>query len=138
MARVVQPGGWVATYMWDLPGGSLPVEPMYRALKSPGVAVSVPGTEVSRRDNIRAVWGKAGLQSIDTHVIRTPIGYTDFNHFWQSYSVPEGPAGMAIRKMSPSQIEQLKAALREELPTGPDGHISYEAFANAVRGRATS
>ena len=43
---------------------------------------------------------------------------------------------MAIRKMSPSQIEQLKAALREELPTGPDGHIAYEAFANAVRGGA--
>ena len=43
---------------------------------------------------------------------------------------------MAIRKMSPSQIEQLKAELREELPTGPDGHIAYEAFANAVKGRA--
>ena len=136
MTRVVQPGGWVATYMWDLPGGGLPVEPMYRALKSLGVAVSVPGTEVSRRDNMRAVWEKAGLQSIDSRVIRIPIGYTDFNDFWQSYSVPEGPAGMAIRKMLPSQIEELKAALREELPTGPDGHIAYEAFANAVRGRA--
>ena len=85
---------------------------------------------------MRAVWEKAGLQSIDTRVIRIPVGYTDFNDFWQSYSVPEGPSGMAIRKMSPSQIEQLKTALREELPTGPDGHIAYEAFANAVMGRA--
>ena len=136
MTRVVQPGGWVATYMWDLPGGGIPVEPMFRALKSLGIAVSVPGTEVSRRDNMRAVWEKAGLQSIDTRVIRIPVGYTDFNDFWQSYSVPEGPSGMAIRKMSPSQIEQLKAELREELPTGPDGHIAYEAFANAVKGRA--
>jgi hypothetical protein len=109
---------------------------MFRALKSLGIAVSVPGTEVSRRDNMRAVWEKAGLQSIDTRVIRIPVGYTDFNDFWQSYSVPEGPSGMAIRKMSPSQIEQLKAELREELPTGPDGHIAYEAFANAVKGRA--
>jgi hypothetical protein len=110
MARVVSRAVGLPPIMWDLPGGGLPVEPMYRALRSLGVAL--PGTEVSRRDNMRAVWEKAGLQSIDTCVIRIPIGYTDFNDFWQSYSVPEGPAGMAIRKMSPSQIEQLKAALR--------------------------
>ena len=85
---------------------------------------------------MRALWEKAGLQSIDTRVIRIPIGYTDFNDFWQSYRVPEGPAGIAIRKMSPSQIEQLKAVLREQLPTTPDGRIAYEAFANAVRGRS--
>ena len=135
MTRVVRPGGWVATYMWDLPGGGIPVEPMYRALKSLGVAVSIPGTEVSRQNAMRAVWEKAGLQSIDTRVIRIRVGYTDFDDFWQSYRVPEGPAGMAMRKMSPSQIEQLKAAVRDELPTGPNGHIAYEAFANAVRGR---
>jgi ubiquinone/menaquinone biosynthesis C-methylase UbiE len=135
MTRVVKPGGWVATYMWDLPGGGIPIQPMFRALKSLSIAVSVPGTEVSRRDNMRTVWEKAGLQSIDTRVIRIPVVYTDFNDFWQSYSVPEGPSGMAIRKMSPAQIEQLKVALRDELPTAPDGHIAYEAFANAVRGR---
>src|SRR5579859_7958940 len=27
MARVVRPGGLVATYMWDIPGGGLPVYP---------------------------------------------------------------------------------------------------------------
>jgi hypothetical protein len=43
---------------------------------------------------------------------------------------------MAIRKMSASEIEQLKATLREQLTTAPDGHIAYEAFANAVSGRA--
>jgi hypothetical protein len=39
---------------------------MFRALKSLGIAVAVPGIEVSRGDNMRAVWEKAGLQSIDT------------------------------------------------------------------------
>src|ERR1044071_3906149 len=135
MRRVVKPGGWVATYMWDLPGGGIPIAPVFRALKSLGVAVSVPGLEVSRQDNMRALWEKVGLQAVDTCVIRIPVLYTDFNDFWQSYSVPDGPSGVAIRKMSSSQIEQLKATLREELPTNPDGHIAYEAFANAVRGR---
>jgi hypothetical protein len=31
------------------------------------------GTEVSRRDNMRALWEKAVLQSIDTRVIHIPI-----------------------------------------------------------------
>jgi ubiquinone/menaquinone biosynthesis C-methylase UbiE len=136
MARVVKPGGLVATYMWDLPGGGIPIQPMFRALKSLGIAVSVPGIEVSREDKMRAVWEKAGLQSIDTRVIRIPVSYAGFNDFWQSYSVPEGPSGVAIRKMSTPQIEQLKTTLRKDLPTDSDGHIAYEAFANAVRGRA--
>jgi ubiquinone/menaquinone biosynthesis C-methylase UbiE len=33
MMRVVRRGGWVAAYMWGLPGGGIPVEPMLRALK---------------------------------------------------------------------------------------------------------
>jgi ubiquinone/menaquinone biosynthesis C-methylase UbiE len=136
MMRVVRPDGWVAAYMWDQPGGGTPVEPMLRALKSLGIAVSLPGIEISRRENMRAVWEKVGLQSIDTHVISIPVVYSDFDDFWQSYSVPDGPSGQPLRRMSPSEIEQLKGRLREQLPTGPDGHIAYEAFANAVSGRA--
>ena len=89
MMRVVRPGGWVATYMWDLPGGGIPIEPMYRALKSLDIAVSLPGIEISRRENMRAVWEKAGLQVIDTRVIRIPVVYSDFEDFWQSFNVPE-------------------------------------------------
>ena len=37
MARVVRPGGCVATYMWDIPAGGLPLEPIYKAMKSMGV-----------------------------------------------------------------------------------------------------
>ncbi len=136
MRRVVRPGGWVAAYMWDLPGGGVPIEPMYRAVRSLGITVSVPGVEVSRLDSMRKLWEQAGLQSIDTRVIRIPVTYSDFDDFWQSFSVPEGPIGVAIRKMSPSEIEQLKTRLHEYLPVGRDGHIAYEAFANAVSGRA--
>ena len=134
MARVVRPGGWVATYMWDLPGGGLPVAPMYRALQSLGIGVPLPGSEVSRRDGMQALWTQAGLQSAETRVIRIPVAYAGFDEFWESYRVPEGPAGVAIRKMSPPEIERLKMRLREHLPIASDGSISYEAFANAVKG----
>jgi SAM-dependent methyltransferase len=114
MMRVVKPGGLVATYMWDLPGGGLPVAPMYRALQSLGIAVSLPGTEVSQRDGMQALWVQAGLQSVETRVIRIPVAYASFDEFWESYKVPEGPAGLAIRKMSPPEVERLK--MQRQLP----------------------
>jgi hypothetical protein len=49
--------------------------------------------------------------------------------------VPVGPSGQAIHKLSPEKREELKTKLRQRLPQGPDGRISYEAHANAVKGR---
>jgi len=40
---------------------------------------------------MRAVWEKAGLQSIDTQVIRIPIVYSNFDDIWESNSGPMGP-----------------------------------------------
>jgi ubiquinone/menaquinone biosynthesis C-methylase UbiE len=34
MARVVRPGGWVATYMWDILGGGSPTTPIYTAIEN--------------------------------------------------------------------------------------------------------
>jgi ubiquinone/menaquinone biosynthesis C-methylase UbiE len=134
MMRVVRPGGPVATYMWDLPAGGIPVAPMYRALQSLGITASMPGIEVTRREAMQALWEQAGFQSVETRVIRIQVAYADFDDFWESYKVPEGPAGLAIRKMSPPEIENLKVRLREHLPIAADGTIKYESFANAVKG----
>ena len=50
MARVVRPDGWVATYMWDVPGGGLPVEPINVAMSSLGMNLpSVPDGAASER-----------------------------------------------------------------------------------------
>ena len=32
MARVIRPGGWVATYMWDIQNGGAPTTPIYTAI----------------------------------------------------------------------------------------------------------
>jgi hypothetical protein len=49
--------------------------------------------------------------------------------------VPIGPAGAVLKTMSPAEKEQLRARLRDLLPIAADGSITYEAFANAVKGR---
>jgi SAM-dependent methyltransferase len=135
MARVVRPGGWVATYMWDVPGGGNPVHPIYAGMESLGTWRRPPGAAVSRLGTMQALWADAGLETIDTRVILVPIMYSDFDDFWKSNSVPVGPQGKAIHEMSPSAREQLRARVREQVPIASDGRITYEAFANAVKGR---
>jgi SAM-dependent methyltransferase len=138
MARVVRPGGWVATYMWDVPGGGTPVHPIYVAMESLGMpSPRPPGAEVSRRDAMEMLWREAGLRSIETSVVRIPIVYADFDDFWNSNSVPVGPHGKAIENMAPDAREQLRMRVREQLPAAADGRIAYESFANAVKGRVS-
>ena len=136
MARVVQPGGCVAAYMWDVPGGGLPMHPIYTAMRALGIEYrEMPGADASRRDRLQALWQQAGLQSIETHEIRIKIDYSGFDDFWESHSGPVGPIGQRLAKLAPEAIERLKAELRRQLPKAVDGSIAYEAYANAVKGR---
>ena len=136
MARVVRPGGWVATYMWDIPGGGAPTDPVYVALESMGMTSVRPANPVvSRREALQDLWEKAGLKSIDTRVIRIPVVYSDFDDFWDSNTVLIGPQGKLIAGMSTSEREQLRTGLRDRLPAASDGRILYKSFANAVKGR---
>jgi len=138
MARVVRPGGWVATYVWDIPGAGTPVHPIYVAMESLGMpAPRPPGAAASRRDAMRTLWEDAGLESIESRVIRIPVVYSDFDDFWHSNSVPVAPSGQAIHDMSPAAREQVRARVREQLAVGSDGRIAYESFANAVKGRVS-
>jgi ubiquinone/menaquinone biosynthesis C-methylase UbiE len=135
MARVVRPGGAVATYMWDTLGGGVPLKPIEAALKSMGKDYARASSAASKRETMQALWQDAGLQGVETTVIRIQVAFANFDDFCESSVVPIGPAGQVISKMSPAEMEQLKARLREQLPIAADGSIAYEAFANAVKGR---
>jgi ubiquinone/menaquinone biosynthesis C-methylase UbiE len=136
MARVVRPRGLVATYMWDTLGGGVPLAPIEAALKSMGKTYVRASREASRREAMQALWQDAGLQSVETRVIRIPVAFSSFDDFCESSLVPIGPAGRMLSTMPPAEREQLKERLRELLPIAADGRIAYEAFANAVKGRA--
>jgi ubiquinone/menaquinone biosynthesis C-methylase UbiE len=139
MARVVRPHGWVATYMWDIPGGGLPTEPIYAGMRSLGLDPTFgPGAPASARDEMQRTWEAAGLTHIETCVLSVPIVYSSFEDFWEANDVPIGPSGNALRAMRPEIKAQLKSAVRKLVPTNPDGQVYFEALANAVKGKVAN
>jgi ubiquinone/menaquinone biosynthesis C-methylase UbiE len=137
MVRVVRPGGWIATYMWDVPAGGPPSAPFHAAMKSLDIPPATPpnSAAISRSDAMLAMWENAGLKSIDTRVIRILTHYANFDDFWNANTLGIGPLGKALNEMTASVREQVRTRLREQLAIGPDGGVTYEAFANAVKGR---
>jgi hypothetical protein len=81
-------------------------------------------------------WEKAGLKSIDTRVIRIVTSYADFDDFWRSNVVGVGPVGKALHNMAPNMREQIRSRVHESLVTNSNGTVTYEAFANVIKGRA--
>jgi ubiquinone/menaquinone biosynthesis C-methylase UbiE len=137
MARVVRPGGLVATYMWSFPDG-FPLRPLGMAMKSLGLnPLAPPNVKAGDLENLSHYWQQAGLRSVETRVIRIQILFADFDDFWQSASAPAGPSGQAITALSPDEREEVKARLRKQLPVAADGRITYEAIANAVKGKVS-
>jgi ubiquinone/menaquinone biosynthesis C-methylase UbiE len=136
MARVVRPSGWVAAYMWDVPGGGVPVHPIYLAMESMGMMTGrPPNPAASEREAMESIWKFAGLDSIETKLIKISTIYSDFDDFWNSNVVPIGPQGKIIAGLSTSAREELRTRLRDHLPISLDGRVVYESFANSVKGR---
>jgi ubiquinone/menaquinone biosynthesis C-methylase UbiE len=134
MARVIRPGGWAATYMWDIPGGGSPTTAIYVAMESLGSALPVrPNPTASRLEAMQDFWKTAGLEEIETRVIRIPVTYANFDDFWDSNTVPIGPQGKVIAGLSSNARDQLRTRLRKYLPAASDGRIVYESFANAIK-----
>ena len=136
MARVVRPGGWAATYVWDYSIGGSPTAPVTATMKSLGFeSPAPPSRNATSLQALQELWRSAGLNEIETRVIRIPVAFADFDEFWDSISVPVGPAGKAIAEMSPDTLERLRAGLRKQVSIMSDGRVFYEACANAIKGR---
>jgi SAM-dependent methyltransferase len=136
MARVVRPGGIVATYMWDFAAGGSPLNPVVEAMKSLGLDPPLPPhPEASRTDVLQSLLEGAGLQSIEARPISITVVFSSFDDFWESNSLPVGPVGKAVDAMSPAAKVELRVRLREQFPIDAEGRISFESRANAIKGR---
>jgi hypothetical protein len=78
--------------------------------------------------------GNAGLDAIETREIDVQRTFEDFDDLWTTtLLIPVLRPTFAA--MPPKDREILKARVRERLPADATGRITYEARANAVKGR---
>lgn len=137
MTRVVRPGGWVASYMWDTPGGGLPYEPIRAAARNMGLGNPslLSGIGTYGLSEFNALWRQVGLEKVETSRIDVPVTYADFEDFWESSMLLANPVSKLLDSISPTDRKRLRTQLKDTLPTDSDGHVSFVAFVNAVKGR---
>ena len=136
MVRVVSPGGMVATYMWDMLGGGVPLEPILLEMRGMGLSPPrPPRMEASRMEELLDLWKGAGLNRVESREIEVRRTFANFEEFWSAKQ--KAPSiGIAIASMSSAEVATLKDRVRARLTADAEGRIVYAARANAIRGYA--
>jgi ubiquinone/menaquinone biosynthesis C-methylase UbiE len=135
LARVVRPGGLVATYAWDMLGGGFTLEPIFAELRQLDISPTLPpSSEAARMDALRELWTKAGLTDIETREIVVRRSFTDFEEYWTTSLMGPGRA-FKLNEMPPEALEQFKRKVKARLEADASGRVTATARANAIKGR---
>ena len=135
MARVVGPGGTVATYVWDMFGGGFPQEVIHAEIQAMGLTpVRPPRSDASRMQALLDLWIGAGLHAIETREIAVQRTFADFDDFW-TINLLGSTVRPTVATMASSDVEALKTRVRGRLPADDAGRITCHASANAITGR---
>lgn len=134
MVRVTRPGGIVAAYAWDVPGGGFPTEPVAEVLRSFGIEpLRPPRADVSAMPAFKGLWMGAGLEAVVTRSIEVEREFASFDDWWSSVRGASSLAA-ALDKLTGPELARLQGAVREKLRPGADGRVRCRARANAVVG----
>ena len=135
MARVVKPGGIVASYMWDMLGGGFPLEPLLIEIRAMELtAPRPPQREASRMEAMRDLWKNADLEDIETREIAVERSFASFDDFWAT-CMKSPSLGPMMAALPMRDLETLKSRVRVRLPVDSAGRITHGARANAIKGR---
>ena len=141
MRRVARPGGTVAFYVWDYPGGG--VEFM-RAFWKAAAALDPAAADLTedRRfpfctpDGLADLAARAGLPPAASTAIEVPTVFKDFDDYWRPFTLGAGPAPGYCMSLAPEARQRLKEKLEADLPRRKDGAIALKARSWAVRAAA--
>ena len=135
MARVLRPGGWAATYAWDMLGGGFPMEPIQAEIRALGYQPMLPpSAPASRMEALRALWSDAGFVDVETREITVTRGFADFEDFWTTTMLGSSMRP-TLAKMAAGDIDLLKERVRARMVADDAGRIAYASRANAIKGR---
>lgn len=136
MRRVARPGGVVAGYVWDFAAERSANWPLRLALRRIGVEPPLaPGTEDARLEALESLFARAELKNIATRTIDVTATFPDFDDFWRANTARFNPVTKLIMALPEIERARLIELVRAQLPTNPDGSVTYSARANAIKAR---
>jgi len=131
---VVRPGGTVAARTFEESGFALARTFWQAALRFDPAAPDDARLPFRRSEELRGLWGRAGLRDVESGVIDLEAAYSGFDDFWGPFAFGVGPPGGYLV----AQPEDRRAAIRDacfEILGRPAGSFSLPARALAIRGR---
>ena len=138
MRRVSRPGGLLAFYVWDYPGGGMGfIDAFWKAAAAidPSAGALDEGKRFPfcTRDGLAGICDAAGLVSPVVEPLEIETVFPDFEAFWLPFTLGAGPAPGYCTSLPPEKRGALKAHLAATL--GTDRPIRLVARAWAVKAR---
>ena len=141
MKRVARPGGMVAFYVWDYPGGGME---FMRAFWTAAAALDPNARELTEDkrfpfctpEGLTGLATAAGLSSVDCIPIEVPTVFETFEDYWHPFTLGAGPAPGYCMSLEAAARQRLKEKLEADLPRAPDGTIPMAARAWAIKAAA--
>jgi ubiquinone/menaquinone biosynthesis C-methylase UbiE len=141
MRRVLRPGGRLAFYVWDYPGGGVG---FIRAFWTAAVAFDPAVAELTETgrfpfctpEGLTEMVRAAGFKDVTVTAIVDEARFPDFADFWRPFTLGAGPAPGYCASLPEEARERLRQQLEMDLPTGPDGAITLPLRAWAVLARS--
>jgi len=135
----LRPGGTIAAYVWDYADGMEFLRFFWE--EAAAQATTAAGLDERKRfplcsvPALESLFRSAGLAEVDTHGLKTPTDFTNFEDYWTPFLRGTGPAPSYAASLDPGNRELLRERLQQRLHTESDGSIVLTARAWAVRGK---
>ena len=131
MARVVQRGGRVAAYAWDILGGGFPYETTHKAMTASGLKpILPPHPEAADLAALEKLWNAAGLADVTTKTIEVSRVYKTFDDYW-TVSISAPGIGQVLNQLNAQDVAVVRSRAQEMTGQGP---VTIKARAHAVKG----
>jgi SAM-dependent methyltransferase len=138
MARVTQPGGKVAAYVWDYARGMQMMRHFW------DVAIELNPNDstldeakrfpLCQPEPLESLFRGAGLTSVSVRPIDIPAVFRDFDDYWLPFLGKQGPAPTYLASLDEQMRELIRDALKARLVAAADGAIAMTGRAWAVQG----